>query len=161
MGAMQLLDVLLIGGAIFIFCLCLIIFYAYLMRLKIIADRKRLELAAVLRVKQDMIPLMIEISRKYIKDAKLINEIIKARRKAYFDPTDENVAEMDFMIKRILNLEKRLRRMRYDLDFLGIKNDFAENFEEMCRRAVNYNIAVNKYNKIVGPFGRKLALFRI
>ncbi|MBI5152696.1 hypothetical protein HZA39_04120 [Candidatus Peregrinibacteria bacterium] len=158
---MQLSDVLLIGGAVFIFFVCLIIFYAYLMRLKIIVDNRWLELIAILRVQQDMIPLMIEIARYYIKDAKLINEIIKARRLAYFNPTDENIAEMDFMIKRILNLEKRLRRLRYDLDFLGIKNDFAENFEEVQRRTVDYNIAVNKYNKIAGAFGRKISLFEI
>ncbi|KKQ67918.1 MAG: hypothetical protein US89_C0012G0017 [Candidatus Peregrinibacteria bacterium GW2011_GWF2_38_29] len=141
------MNILVISIGVFILLVFLTIFYVFFMNLKRNVNKNWLKLYFPLRRRQDMTPALIEIFKKHFPaNKKIFIETIKARQKAYFEITDENVAEMNFMIKRIISHGKKSQKMMYDLNFLEMKNTFSENNEAVQIAAVEYNIAVNKYN---------------
>jgi len=141
------MNILIVSVCIFVLLVLAIVFYVFFMNLKKNVNKNWLILYFLLRRRQDMVPALIEIFKKYFPaNKKIFTESVKARQKAYFEITDESVAEMNFMIKRIISHGKKSQKMMHDLNFLEIKNIFSENNEAVQIAAVEYNIAVNKYN---------------
>lgn len=135
--------------------------YVYAMNLRAIAAKKFMALFAVVRVRQDIVPGLIETVKKYVDAKDLVKQVVSARRNAFLDFKDINMAELDFLIKKLIRLEKKSRKLRCDLDFLEAKTCLAENFEKMRRAAIEYNIIVSKHNKFVGVFGKKIPLYKV
>ncbi len=157
--ANEILYILIAVLAVLVF---IIFVYVYAMNLRNRANEKLLELSVVSGKKRDMVPLLAETARQYIsnlKEKKFIDEVLRVRKSFYANSGDENMAELDFAIKRLIDFGVKNRRMSHDLNFLELKNDFFKNHEAIHHTAVEYNIVAAKYNRLA--IAGKISLFRI
>lgn len=112
----------------------------------------------MLRKRQDMVPMLVEVFKKHLpSDKRTVLDAVKSRTKAYFDANDETMAEMDFSIKHIISHGEKSQKMTHDLYFLEMKKLLSENSDYIKHFAAEYNIAANSYNRFAPVFFNKKA----
>lgn len=124
-----------------------------------------------LRIRNDMVPNLIETIRKYTTDEeKLINEMIALRSKSWpMEKADAQKVNVELSLTQALHevwkLGQKIQALHLDTNFLSLKKDFHDLGQEIDGMTEDYNRRVRSFNKRVGfivirPFTAFLKLHR-
>lgn len=105
-----------------------------------------------LRKRQDVLPLLIEITRRHVKKEDLMDKLIEERLKAakeYFPGAKKIEFEFDLSkrIDEVLALSGEEKNLAKDTNFLEIRKEINDLEEEIDARSKKYNEMVRYYNK--------------
>lgn len=140
-------------SVVFITLIAFILLYAYFSRSRKTVYDKWDTLLSDLRRRLDMMPLLMEVIKKYTGDQhqSKLQEIIDLRSNVWpVTICDRNHIESELeiseKIKFLLSLGKENEELNRDTDFLSLKNDFHEIAKKIDDLTNDYNNGVRSFN---------------
>ena len=141
-----------ISSAFFVLMLWVIMVLVFLRSLTKDVDANWQKINQVLKKRQDLVPLVVEIVRKYTeKQEVLIQKLIDDRMKSAKE-LDANARKIEYendlskSLYRVVDLGKLSEALDHDLIFLSAKRDIAVSEKAIKLFQEDYNRKVRKFN---------------
>jgi LemA protein len=141
-------------SVVFLALIAFVFLYAYFFRSRKTVYEKWGALLSDLRRRLDMLPLLIEVIKKYTSDQHdgKFQEIIELRGNVWpVTGCDRNHIESEFeiseKIKFLFSLGRENEELNRDTDFLSLKNDFHEIAQKIDDLTNEYNNGVRSFNE--------------
>lgn len=109
-----------------------------------------------LRIRDDMVPNLIETVRKYTRDEeKLFQEMIQLRSKSWpMEEANGHKVDLELSLTECLHaawkIPQKISGLHLDTNFLSLKKDFHDLGKEIDQMVDVYNKKVRSFNKRVG-----------